>query len=292
MGSDLIMESTDKSNCHQTIKEHPIPCRQQLQQQIPSMTNKEADCLLKLKEMIREEKSLKGCCFKDEFLLRFVRSKKCRAKLSLDTLKNYVAVRREKYPTFFANFCPSSVRHVYESGMVRVLKNRDAYGRQVFVFRTDKWDPEVADLDDILKVFLLYCEEMLNSEETQRAGLVLIRDYESFGLSHMRICPPGQIRKACNMFVNSFPSRYKAAHVIRNSYLFHILFAMAKPFLSQKLKSRFLVHGYDLDSLHSHVSPEILPDWLGGKLDDAEAFDTKLEELVFKCENYRSSLNF
>lgn len=44
---------------------------------------------------------------------------------------------------------------------------------------------------------------MLCSEETQRAGLVLIRDYESFGLSHMRICPPSQIRKACNMFVVS-----------------------------------------------------------------------------------------
>lgn len=49
-----------------------------------------------------------------------------------------MAVRRERYPTFFSNFCPSSVRHVYESGMIRILKHRDDGGRQIFVFRTGK----------------------------------------------------------------------------------------------------------------------------------------------------------
>jgi hypothetical protein len=32
-------------------------------------------------------------------------------------------------------------------------------------------------------------------------------------------------------------------------------------------------HGSDLSSLHEHISPEILPTWLGGKLSDEEAID-------------------
>jgi len=62
MGSDLIMESTEISSCHQTIKEHAIPCKQQMHQlqlQIPSISNKEAECIVKLKEMIRGKKYFK-----------------------------------------------------------------------------------------------------------------------------------------------------------------------------------------------------------------------------------------
>lgn len=75
-------------------------------------------------------------------------------------LKNYAHIRRDKYRHLFAklvSFClhylqirtcnfsvtnwlsnlssyhPSTVRHVFDSGMIRVLKHRDDFGRPVFV---------------------------------------------------------------------------------------------------------------------------------------------------------------
>jgi hypothetical protein len=56
-------------------------------------------------------------------------------------------------------------------------------------------------VDDVIMTTLLMCEEMLNSRETQEKGIVLIRDYEKFGLAHMRLCTLGEIKKACNIFI-------------------------------------------------------------------------------------------
>lgn len=51
MGSDLIMESPDKST---SLKQHhdPIPCKQPTVQQL-NLNNKETECLAKLHELIR-----------------------------------------------------------------------------------------------------------------------------------------------------------------------------------------------------------------------------------------------
>ncbi len=118
-------------------------------------------------------------------------------------LKNYAHIRRDKYRHLFANYSPSSVRHVFDSGMIRVLKHRDGLGRPVFVMRTDTWDVAEISINDILITTLLILEELLYSRETQEKGVVIIRDYDKFGLSHMRLCTLGEIKKACTIFVVS-----------------------------------------------------------------------------------------
>lgn len=251
----------------------------------------ENECLKTLRKLKEGDEKLRQYHFKDDFLLRFVRAKKCDSKAALETLKNYVHIRRDKYSSFFQSYHPKTVRHVFDSGMIRVLRHRDDLGRQVFVMKSDTWDPEEISMNDILMTALLMLEEMLNSKETQENGIVIIRDYDKFGLSHMRLCTLSEIKRACTIFVNSFPCKYKAAHIIRNSYFFHCLLAMAKPFMPQKLRDRFFVHGFENESLFKHISPDILPEFLGGKLSEEEAWDTSLEERIFKCDdNSRANL--
>lgn len=159
--------------------------------------------------------------------------------------------------------------------------------------RTDTWDPQEISMNDILMTTLLVLEELLNSREIQDNGIIFIRDYDKFGLSHMRLCTLGEIKKACTIFVNSFPCKYKAAHIIRNSYFFHCLLSMAKPFMPNKLRERFFVHGWNMSSLYDYVNPSILPDFLGGDLSEEDAWDVELEERIFKNydQDFRSNMN-
>jgi hypothetical protein len=46
------------------------------------------------------------------------------------------------------------------------------------------------------------------------------------------------------------------------------------------------VHSNNLDSLHQHLSPEILPKNLGGILEDEEAFDKDVEPRILDMEDY------
>jgi len=253
----------------------------------------ETECLRTLKKLREGDEKLRSLQLTDEFLLRFVRGKNCDSKAAFETLKNYVHIRRDKYRSFFQNYHPSTVRHVFDSGMIRVLKRRDDHGRAVFVTRTDTWDPQEIIMNDILMTTLLVLEELLNSREIQDNGIIFIRDYDKFGLSHMRLCTLGEIKKACTIFVNSFPCKYKAAHIIRNSYFFHCLLSMAKPFMPNKLRERFFVHGWNMSSLYDYVNPSILPDFLGGDLSEEDAWDVELEERIFKNydQDFRSNMN-
>lgn len=52
---------------------------------------------------------------------------------------------------------------------------------------------------------------------------------------------------------------------------------------------QFFVHGWNMDSLYAHVSPDVLPEFLGGRLSEEDAWDTSLEERIFKNdENFRN----
>lgn len=79
--------------------------------------------------------------------------------------------------------------------------------------RTDSWDIAEISINDILITTLLILEELLYSKETQEKGIVIIRDYDKFGLSHMRLCTLGEIKKACTIFVVRKFTRIKFAHL-------------------------------------------------------------------------------
>ena len=62
---------------------------------------------------------------------------------------------------------------------------------------------------------------------------------------------------------NSFPIRFREIHIVNESYLFDMTFALVKPFLSEKIRTRIRCHGSDLASLHRAISPLVRPNWEG-----------------------------
>lgn len=121
----------------------------------------------------------------DQLLLRFLRSKKFDVQRSYAVYENYLKFFRD-HPAIANGLDPSSVRHVWDAGIIGGLRERDAHGRSVLVAFPGRWDPTRHVLEDVLCALILQLEYMIESEETQVRGFVLVADFTNFSLYQMR----------------------------------------------------------------------------------------------------------
>ncbi|XP_013916745.1 PREDICTED: alpha-tocopherol transfer protein-like [Thamnophis sirtalis] len=110
----------------------------------------------------------------------------------------------------------------------------------------------------------LTLEKLIQSEETQVNGIVILADYKGLGLSKASHFGPFIAKKMVGILQDGFPIRIKAVNVINEPRIFKGIFAILKPFLKEKIVKRFFLHGSDLQSLHHNLPPRILPEEYGG----------------------------
>ncbi|XP_066295914.1 alpha-tocopherol transfer protein-like [Branchiostoma lanceolatum] len=198
------------------------------------------------------------------FLVRFLRTRKYNVERAFQLVQSYYKARTDA-PEFFDNFTPSSVCHVLESGIIAVMRDRDKEGRRVMVFRVDKWDPVVIKLADIFKAGFLLMEKIIEEEETQVAGVTFIEDLAGMTANHVYYASsPTLMYKGYGAFQNAFPCRIKGVHYLNESPLFDGVFAIIKPVLSEKIKSRIRMHGKVYSTLHECLGKHVLPPEYGG----------------------------
>ncbi|XP_019637472.1 PREDICTED: alpha-tocopherol transfer protein-like [Branchiostoma belcheri] len=208
------------------------------------------------------------------FLVRFLRTRKYNVERAFQLVQSYYKARVDA-PEFYDNFTPSSVRHVLDSGIVAVLRDRDKEGRRIVVFRIDKWNPVVITLAEIFKTGFLLMEKIIEEEETQVAGVVFIEDLAGMNANHVYYASsPTLMYKGYGAFQNAFPCRIKGGHYLNESPLFDGIFAIIKPILSEKIKSRIRMHGKVYDTLHECVGKHALPPEYGG---DGPAYDDSVK---------------
>lgn len=58
--------------------------------------------------------------------------------------------------------------------------------------------------------------------------------------------------------------RIHAIHIINQSYVFDVVYAVFKQFLNDTMKAKVFFHGQDMESLHQHIYPKHLPEIYGG----------------------------
>ncbi|XP_004612535.2 alpha-tocopherol transfer protein-like isoform X2 [Sorex araneus] len=182
-----------------------------------------------LRDMVRKEHPHLGTALDDAFLLRFLRARKFDYDRALQLLLNYHGCRRS-WPEVFTDLRPSALRHVLASGFLTVLPRADPRGCPVLCLRPDRWVPSSYPITENIRAIYLTLEKLIQSEETQ----------------------------------DGFPIRIKAVHVVNEPRIFKGIFAIIKPFLKEKIASRFFLHGSDLSSLHASLPRSILPDEYGG----------------------------
>ena len=126
------------------------------------------------------------------------------------------------------------------------------------------WEPSERTLLDNLRANLIAIEMLLEEEETQICGIVIIGDFREFGFKQAKAMSPTIFRNYANVLLNCFPVRIKGIHVIEQPRIFTIVFAIVSQFMKEKLRKRVYLHGSDIAGLHQHIAKSILPNDFGG----------------------------
>ncbi|KAJ8265715.1 hypothetical protein COCON_G00148140 [Conger conger] len=243
-----------------------------------------------LRDMVLKEQPNLRTRLDDAFLLRFLRARKFDYDRALQLLLNYHCSRRA-WPEVFADLRPSTVRHVLDLGFLSVLPQPDPHGRYILCLRPGKWKPNDYPFVDNIRAIYLTLEKLIQPEETQVNGIVILADYSGVGLSQASSLGPFLAKKVVGILQDGFPIRIKAVNIINEPRIFKGIFAIIKPFLKEKMAERFVLHGSDLSSLHRSIPRAVLPEEYGGVLGrlDASAWsqtllDSELEFVVEFCQ--------
>ena len=92
---------------------------------------------------------------------------------------------RDYYP-FMSAGTPCELEAVWRERLVCVARERDQYGRRVFIIRLGHWDPALISTNLLFTAAFTLFELIALEEKTQIAGVTVVADIEGFGLKHLK----------------------------------------------------------------------------------------------------------
>ena len=193
----------------------------------------------------------------DSFILRFLRAKKFNQTKALVTLKNY-HVQRQDWPEVFEKVKnPILVKSVFESGVVCPLEGKAKDGSTVIVLRPGLGNCTI--LTDIFASLYLTVDQLLEDDETQIYGVTAINDLAYFSTEIVAQFSPSIAMKFTKTMQECLPLRIKSLNITNEPKIFDAVFALLQPFMKEKLKKRFNVHGKDFQKLYDVIDKSVLP---------------------------------
>uniref|UniRef100_A0A8C5JSA9 Alpha tocopherol transfer protein n=1 Tax=Junco hyemalis TaxID=40217 RepID=A0A8C5JSA9_JUNHY len=206
-------------------------------------------------------------------------------------LKNYQKWRIE-CPEISADLQPSSILGLLQAGYHGVLRSRDPHGSKVLIYRIGQWDPSLFTAYDVFRVSLITSELIVKEIETQRNGVKAIFDLQGWRFAHAFQISPAVAKKIAAVLTDSFPLKVRGIHLINEPLFFHPVFALIKPFLTEKIKQRVYMHGNNyLQSLTEHFPVSILPQEYGGEEVSIEELAKEWTDFIMASSDYLQSIS-
>lgn len=271
---------------------HPSPELEEVaKKELRESPEVQREAIAKLRELLKAETDLKVPLDNDPWMIRFLRPTKYYPESALKMVKNYYAFK-VKHENVYKGLKPSKEKNIFEHNILTVLPNRDQYGRRVLIIELGKkWKHNKCSLDEVYKGCVLYLEAAILEPSTQIAGAVVIFDMDGLTLQQTWQFNPPFAKRILDWLQEAVPLRVKNIHIINQPYVFNMVFALFKPFLREKLKSRIIFHGTDRKSLHQYLSPKCLPDCYGGTLQIPRVTGPQWLELLLMCDQEYDAIN-
>ncbi|XP_066589164.1 alpha-tocopherol transfer protein-like isoform X2 [Prorops nasuta] len=245
----------------------------------------------RLKELLKGETDLICPIDNESWLIRFLRPCKYYPESAHKLVKNYYSFK-VKHANVYDGLKPSKEKNIFEQNILVVLPNRDQHGRRILIIELGKkWKHNKCSLDEVFKGCVLYLEAAMLEPSSQIAGAVVIFDMDGLSLQQTWQFTPPFAKRIVDWLQDAVPLRIKNIHIVNQPYVFNMVFALFKPFLREKLKSRIIFHGTDRKSLHQYISPKCLPECYGGNLQLPRVTGPQWLELLLKCDKEYDAIN-
>jgi len=207
------------------------------------------------------------------FICKFLRVKKYNVDATVKGISQYYN-HIHRNIRIVEGIKPAEYSEPFDSHTLVTLKHR-LNGSSVIYGRIKNWNTKHFGLRDLQCAGLFYIEELLKDNENQVNGLSAIFDMGGLGFSHLRQFNAYEVKNSIQMLLDGLPTRIAGVHAINVPTLFWPIHKVIMKLLPEKIRNRIFIHD-NLESLHKVVSPEILPESLGGHLEDSEAIDEHL----------------
>nr|XP_034839030.1 alpha-tocopherol transfer protein-like [Maniola hyperantus] len=221
-----------------------------------------------LRVLLKREANLVVPIDDDEFLLKFLRPTKYYAESAFKKIQAYYKFRLS-HQDYCRDLYPSAVRLAFDHSIVSILSPRDQHGRRImFVESGERWNPRHVPLREVFRGVQLGLESAMVEPRTQVSGVSVILELKGLSFSQVMQFTPSFAKMVVDWIQDCIPIRLKGVHIVNQPYIFNMLFAIFKPFLSDKLRSRIFFHGSDRKSLLKHIDGDALMQRIGGSLPD------------------------
>jgi len=205
----------------------------------------------------------------DRFLLKFLRVGKFNKERASKVMNRYVN-RREVFKEVFEKVDhPHLIVKFIESHYLTVLRGHAHNGSSVVLLRPTFGLQKV----DVLSMFagvIISMERLLDIEENQINGVMLIEDLHYVNLSMAKQMSPGFAKRVTSIMQECLPIRLKNICMVNESWVFSLVFSIVSNFLKPKLRERIMLIGKNYEKLHALVPPEMLPEAYGGVKKEVE----------------------
>ncbi|XP_032668663.1 alpha-tocopherol transfer protein-like isoform X2 [Odontomachus brunneus] len=249
------------------------------------------EAIERLKELLKAETDLKCPYDNEPWLIRFLRPCKYYPESTRDLIKQYYGFKL-KHANIYNDLKPSKEKNIFEQNILTVLPKRDQCGRRILIVELGKkWKHNKCSLDEVYKGCVLYLEAAMLEPTSQIAGAVLIFDMDGLSLQQTWQFTPPFAKRIVDLLQDAVALRIKNIHVVNQPYVFNMVFALFKPFMREKLKSRMIFHGTDRKSLHQYISPKCLPECYGGTLEISKIDGTTWYNLLVQVDKEFEAIN-
>uniref|UniRef100_A0A1Q3FZQ0 Putative phosphatidylinositol transfer protein sec14 n=1 Tax=Culex tarsalis TaxID=7177 RepID=A0A1Q3FZQ0_CULTA len=207
----------------------------------------------------------------DEFLLIFLRPCHFYPESALKMMRRIAEFKKTNH-NLLHNLMPEDEKKAFtEHNVVNVLANRDQKGRRVLLVNCGQlWDPKAVSSEQLFRLFYIIHLLAQLEPETQINGAVVIMDFDGLGMKQVKALSPSFSKLLLTFIQEALPLRLKEVHIIKQPFIFKMVWALFTPFIKEKLNKRMFFHGANMKQFHQYISPDVLPKNYGGNLPEID----------------------